>query len=347
MRAIVFEEHGGPEVLSLREWPDPAAGPGEVVVRLGAAALNRLDLAIRKGLPGIRITLPHIPGCEGAGIVESIGPGVDHLAPGDRVVVTPGSSCGVCEFCTSGDDSLCREYRMLGYQKPGCCAELVVAPATSVFRVGDSLSPAEWAALPLVYLTVWRMLITRAQLRPGEDVLVQAAGSGVGMAAIQIARHAGARVFATAGSAAKLEKAKALGAAVLIDYSTEDVAEVVKQATGGRGVDVVVEHVGGATWEGSLRSLARNGRLVTCGATTTPTISMDLRQLFVKQLRLIGSYMGGRHELMQVLKLAERGAFRPVIDRTFPLEEAAAAHQRLEERAQFGKIVLLNGQAPR
>jgi NADPH:quinone reductase-like Zn-dependent oxidoreductase len=340
MRAMVFDEHGGPEVLTLRDVPDPSAGPGQVVVALEAAALNRLDIAIRKGLPGIRVSRPHILGCEGAGTVLEVGPGVADLSPGDRVVVTPGTSCGACDACVAGEDSLCREYRMLGYQSPGCYADKVVAPASTVFRVRDHLSPVEWAALPLVYLTAWRMLITRAELKPGETVLVQAAGSGVGMAAIQIACLAGARVLATAGNAAKLEKARSLGAQVLIDYSSEDVAAAVRQATGGRGVDVVVEHVGGDTWAGSITSLARNGRLVTCGATTSPVISLDLRHLFVKQFRLIGSYMGGRRELRDVLRLADRGAFRPVIDGTFPLAEAAAAHRRLEDRAQFGKIVL-------
>src|SRR5512140_235347 len=340
MRAMVFDQHGGPDVLQLRNVPDPSPGPGEVVVALEAAALNRLDLATRNGLPGIHVHLPHILGCEGAGRVAEVGSGVDRLSPGDRVVVTPGSSCGKCEACAAGEDSLCRDYRMLGYQSDGCYAEKVVAPASSVFKVRDHLGAVEWAALPLVYLTAWRMLITRARLKPGEDVLVQAAGSGVGIAAIQIARLAGARVLAPTGSQTKLKRARSLGAAVVIDYSSEDVAAAVRTATNGRGVDVVFEHVGGDTWNGSLASLARGGRLVTCGATTAPTVTLDLRYLFVKQYQLIGSYMGGRRELLEVLKLADRGVLRPVIDHTFPLEEAAAAQRRLEQRAQFGKIVL-------
>jgi NADPH:quinone reductase-like Zn-dependent oxidoreductase len=229
---------------------------------------------------------------------------------------------------------------MLGYQQPGCYAEQVLAPATSVFPASDSLTAIEWAALPLVYLTVWRMLITRARLQPGETVLVQAAGSGVGMAAIQIARLTGARVIATAGSDAKLEKATSLGAGHVINYTTADVAKHVREITEGRGVDVVVEHVGGVTWDGSLNSLKRGGRLVTCGATTEPRVTLDLRQLFARQIQLIGSYMGGRHDMMQVLNLARRGALRPVVDRTFPLAEAGRAHEYLDSRSQFGKVVL-------
>lgn len=340
MRAIVFEEHGQPDVLKLREVPDPVAGPGQALVALEAAALNRLDLAIRNGIPGIKIPTPHILGCEGAGAVAAVGPGVTHLKPGQRVVVTAGSSCGVCEACAAGEDSLCREYRMLGYQSRGCYAEKVVAPAVSVFPVRDHLSAAEWAAVPLVYLTAWRMLMTRAELKPGEEVLVQAAGSGVGMAAIQIARHAGARVIATAGSDEKLARAEALGAGRLINYSKSDVAAEVRRLTSGRGVDVVIEHVGAATWDGSVTSLARGGRLVTCGVTSGAQVKLDLRYLFVKQYKLMGSYMGSRAELMAVLRLVDRGAFRPVIDRVFPLEAAEEAHRHLESRKQFGKVVL-------
>jgi NADPH:quinone reductase-like Zn-dependent oxidoreductase len=340
MRAIAFHEHGSPDVLKLADFPDPIPGPGQVVVRLEAAALNRLDMAIRKGLPGIDLKKPHILGCEGAGRIESVGAGVAHLKTGDRVVVTPGSSCGHCESCAAGEDSLCRGYKMLGYQEPGCYAEKVLARALSVFPAGDHLSAAEWAAVPLVHLTAWRMLMTRARVKPGNDVLVQAAGSGVGTAAIQIARLAQARVFATAGSEAKLQRALELGAHHVINYTTSDVAAEVRKLTSGRGVDVVVEHVGASTWSGSIASLARDGCLVTCGATTGFRVELDLRYLFAKQYRLMGSYMGGRHELLQVLKLVNRGALRPVIDRTFPLAEAASAHVYLESRAQFGKVVL-------
>ncbi|MDZ4805604.1 MAG: zinc-binding dehydrogenase [Candidatus Eisenbacteria bacterium] len=340
MRAIVFHEHGEPDVLTGMELPDPVAGPGQVVVAIETASLNRLDLAIRKGLPGIKVARPHVLGCEGYGHVAALGSGVRHLAVGDPVIVTPGTSCLACEACARGEDSLCREYRMVGYQAPGCYAEQVVAPAMAVFPADDRLTPAEWAALPLVYLTAWRMLMTRARLAPGETVLVQAAGSGVGMAAIQIARMVQAHVIATAGSAAKVEKARAIGAHEVIDYAAEDVAAEVKRLTLGRGVDVVVEHTGAATWEGSLGSLRRGGRLVTCGATDATPIAFDLRHLFVKQFELLGSYMGGRHELMAMMKLAGPGKLQPVIDRVFPLSDAAMAHRHLDSRAQFGKVVL-------
>ena len=340
MRAIVFQDHGEPEVLTGMDLPDPVADPGQVVVALEMAALNRLDLAIRKGLPGIKVARPHVLGCEGYGRVAAIGAGVRRLAVGDPVVVTPGSSCLTCEACARGEDSLCREYRMIGYQSAGCYAEQVVAPAGSVFPADDRLTPAEWAALPLVYLTAWRMLMTRARLAPGETVLVQAAGSGVGMAAIQIARLLQARVIATAGSAAKLDKARSIGAHEVIDYATQDVAAEVKRLTSGRGVDVVVEHTGAATWEGSLGSLRRGGRLVTCGATDATPVAFDLRHLFVKQFELLGSYMGGRHELISMMKLVGPGRLQPIIDTVFPLADAARAHRHLDGRAQFGKVVL-------
>jgi NADPH:quinone reductase-like Zn-dependent oxidoreductase len=340
MRAMVFHEHGDPEVLTLEERPDPHAAPGRVVVDLETAALNRLDMAIRKGLPGIRVAKPHILGCEGYGRVAAVGAGVTHVAVGDPVVVTTGWSCGLCEACADGEDSLCRDYRMLGYQEPGCYAEKVSAPAACVSPADESLTPEEWAALPLVYLTVWRMLVTRARIRPGETVLVQAAGSGVGMAAIQVARLFHGRVIATAGSAAKLEKARALGADDTIDYSTQDVAAEVKRVTGGRGVDIVVEHTGAGTWAGSVASLRRGGRLVTCGATDATPIPFDLRYLFAKQFEFLGSYMGGRRELLPVLRHAREGRLKPVVDRVFPLAEAAAAHRHLDSRAQFGKVVL-------
>jgi NADPH:quinone reductase-like Zn-dependent oxidoreductase len=343
VKAAQFAEHGEPEVLQLVDVADPTAGPGEVVVALETAALNRLDLAIRKGLPGIKVARPHTLGCEGYGRVHAVGPGVRHVVEGDPVVVTPGMSCGRCEACARGEDSLCREYRMIGYQRPGCYAEKVLAPAGNVFPADERLSPAQWAALPLVYLTAWRMLMVRARLKPGETVLVQAAGSGVGMAAIQIARLVNAHVLATAGSAEKRIRALALGADEVIDYTAADVPTEVKRLTGGAMVDVVVEHTGAATWPGSVGSLKWGGRLVTCGATDATPIPIDLRHLFVKQFDWLGSYMGSRADLMQVLKLAGPGRLEPVVDRVFPLAEAADAHRHLDSRAQFGKVVLAVG----
>ncbi|HEX7878542.1 MAG TPA: zinc-binding dehydrogenase [Candidatus Eisenbacteria bacterium] len=344
MKAAQFAEHGDAEVLRLVDIADPVAGPDEVVVALEAAALNRLDLAIRKGLPGIKVARPHTLGCEGYGRVASVGAGVGHVAPGDTVVVTPGMSCLRCEACARGEDSLCRSYRMIGYQRPGCYAAQVVVPAGNVFHADDRLTPHEWAALPLVYLTAWRMLMARARLAPGETVLVQAAGSGVGIAAIQIAKLMSARVITTVGSEAKRTKALALGADHVIDYTRNDVATEVKHLTGGAMVDIVIEHTGAATWEGSVGSLKWGGRLVTCGATDATPVSVDLRHLFVKQFDWLGSYMGGRHDLMQVLKLAGAGRLQPVVDRVIPLAEAAEAHRYLDSRAAFGKVVLsMNG----
>lgn len=342
MRAIVFHEHGDLKVLRLEELPDPVPAHGEVVVALEAAALNRLDLFIRQGLPGV--PLPLVLGCEGAGRVAAVGAGVTHLKEGDRVVVTPGTSCGVCAACARGEDSLCRGYSMIGYRRNGCYANRVAAPAISVFPAPPPLSAVEWASVPLVFLTAWHMLITRARLKPGEDVLVQAAGSGVGIAAIQIARHAGARVIATAGSDAKLIRARELGAHDVVNYvTTPDFAAEVRRLTGRKGVEVVVEHTGAATFEGSVNSLAWGGRLVTCGATTGPKVAFDLRTLFGRQIELIGSYMGSRHELLRVLDLVSSGALKPVVDRTFPLAEAADAQKYLDDRAQFGKVCLTVG----
>jgi NADPH:quinone reductase-like Zn-dependent oxidoreductase len=343
VKAAQFAAHGDPEVLRLVDVADPVAGPGEVVVSLEAAALDRLDMAIRKGLPGIKVTLPHTLGCEGYGRVAEVGAGVSHVAAGDPVVVTPGMSCLRCEACARGEDSLCREYRMIGYQRPGCYAERVVVPAGNVFPADDRLTPHQWAALPLVYLTAWRMLMVRARLAPGETVLVQAAGSGVGMAAIQVARLVNVRVLATAGSEAKRVRALALGVDAVIDSTSADVAGEVKRLTGGAMADVVVEHTGAATWAGSVGSLRWGGRLVTCGATDATPIPLDLRHLFVKQFDWLGSYMGGRHDLKQVLKLAGPGRLAPVIDRVFPLAEAAEAHRYLDSRAAFGKVVLSIG----
>jgi NADPH:quinone reductase-like Zn-dependent oxidoreductase len=339
MRAVIFNEHGGPERLVVTTLPDPEPAPGQVVVALETAALNRLDLAIRNGIPGVRVALPHVPGCEGYGRIAALGAGVTGWSVGDPVVVTPGSSCLVCEACAAGEDSLCRDYRMIGYQEPGCYAEMVTARAWQLHPAGQVLTPEEWSAFPLVYLTVWRMLTTRARLKPGETVLVQAAGSGVGTAAIQVARVLGAQVIATT-SGGKVERARALGVEHVIDYTTSDVGAEVKRLTGGALVDVVVDHAGASTWNGSLASLRRGGRLVTCGASDATPVSFDLRYLFVKQFELIGSYMGGRRELYEVMRLATRGAFRPVIDSIFPLEQAADAHRHLESRAAFGKVVL-------
>ncbi len=339
MKAIVINRHGGPEVLEAADLPDPAPPPGEVQVRVRACALNHLDVWTRQGL---RVTLPfpHVLGNDVAGEVAALGPGVAGFAAGQRVMLSPGTSCGRCRMCLSGEDSSCREYRILGHGRPGGYAELVCAPAANVVPIPDHVPFEEAAAFPLVFLTVWRMLVTRARLRPGEDVLVWAAGSGVGMAAVQLAKALGARVIATAGRADKLEKARALGADEVLDHHRDDVVAEVRRLTGKKGVDVVVEHVGQETWERSILALAHRGRLVTCGATTGPRGATELRHLFAKQLSLLGSYMGSKAELLEAAPLLFAGRLRPVVHAVLPLAEARRAHEMMETSDHFGKIVL-------
>jgi NADPH:quinone reductase-like Zn-dependent oxidoreductase len=291
-------------------------------------------------LPNAQFKLLLVPGSDIAGEVAAVGEMVKRVRVGDKVVLAPGVSCGQCAACSAGNDNQCRRYTLLGYGLDGGCAEYVVAPEVNVLPMPHGLSFAEAAAVPLVFLTSWHMLITRARLQPGEDVLVLGAGSGIGSAAIQIAKLMGARVIATAGSVAKLARARELGADDVIDHSTQKIADEARRLTGRRGVDVVFEHVGVATWEQSVMSLATGGRLVTCGATTGAAAQLDLRYLFARQLSLLGSFMGSRGELFTVLKLVGEKKLRPVVDRVFPLAEARLAHEYLEGRAQFGKVVL-------
>jgi NADPH:quinone reductase-like Zn-dependent oxidoreductase len=339
MKAIRFHAHGGPDVLRLEDVPDPVIGPGEALVRVRACALNHLDLWQRRGLRRVDIPLPHISGSDVAGVlVESKG---SDIPAGVRVMLQPGISCGRCLACLAGTDNECPRYEVLGYRNhPGGYAELTKVPVQNLVPLPDSVPFVDAAAFPLTFVTAWHMLVTRAQLQRGEDVLVLAAGSGVGQAAVQVARMIGARVIATAGTDAKLKRARALGAAEGINHRTQDIAEEVKRLTRRRGVDVVVEHVGAATWAKSIRSLARNGRLVTCGATTGGDAGIDLLALFSKRLSILGSYMGTKAELVRAAAHFFAGDLKPVVDRTFPLAEAAAAQQRLEASGQFGKIVL-------
>jgi NADPH:quinone reductase-like Zn-dependent oxidoreductase len=340
MKAVRFHQHGGPEVLRYEDAPDPDLLPGEVLVRVRACALNHLDLWGRKGLPNVRIPMPHISGSDVAGeIVASAAPDV---TTGRRVMLQPGVSCGRCAACLAGKDNECPQYEVLGYiHHAGGCAEYVKVPVQNLVSIPDEIDFVQAAAFPLTFLTAWHMLITRAKLQRGEDVLVLAAGSGVGQAAIQIAFLHGARVFATAGSEAKLERARALGAYEVIDHYKQDIAPEIRRLTNRRGVDVVIEHVGEATWSDSVRCLARGGRLVTCGATTGANGALDLQALFVRQLTIMGSYMGTKGELMRAARFFFAGQLKPVVDRTFPLHEAAAAHQYMGASEQFGKIVLV------
>jgi NADPH:quinone reductase-like Zn-dependent oxidoreductase len=340
VRAVVIPEHGDPEVLRIMDVPEPKIAPNEVLVRVRACALNHLDLWVRRGLPGITFPLPLIPGSDISGEIVQAGELVANVKPGDAVLLAPGVSCGHCAACSAGNDNMCRKYAALGYGQNGGCAEFVRAPGVNAIPIPAGLSFEEAAAVPLVFLTAWHMLVTRAGLKPGEDVLVLGAGSGVGSAAIQIAKLMGARVMATAGSPEKLEKARALGADELVNHAKQPISAEVRRWTARRGVDVVFEHVGEATWEQSIASLATGGRLVTCGATTGFDAKLDLRFLFVKQLSLLGSYMGSRAELYTVVKLVGERKLHAVIDRVLPLTEAVQAHRLLERREQFGKIVL-------
>src|SRR6266403_4021183 len=340
LKAIVFERHGGPEVLKYTEAPEPQLGARDVLVRVKACALNHLDLWVRGGLPGVPIPLPHIPGSDIAGEVAKVGVEVKRVSVGQRVLLAPGVSCGRCAACLAGQDNKCREFSNLGYILDGGCAEFVRCPEVNCFPYPENLSFEEAAAVPLVFQTAWHMLVGRAQLAPGEDVLVLGAGSGVGSAAIQIAKFFGARVIATAGSDEKLTKARELGADHTINHKSQKIRDEVRRITNKRGVDVVFEHVGTATWDDCLASLAPAGRLVTCGATTGYDAKIDLRFLFSRQLSLLGSYMGVKSELHTIMKLVAASRLKPVVDRTFPLAEAAAAHAYLESAQQFGKVVL-------
>lgn len=341
MHAVFFKEHGGLEKLEYGPILKPSPGPGEVLIRVKACALNHLDIWTRQGMPGVKINLPHILGCDVAGEVEKLGHGVRGISIGKKVVAAPGISCGRCHDCKTGWDSLCDEYKILGFQVQGGYAEYVKVPARNVIPVTKTWTFEEWAAAPLVFLTAWHMLVTRAGLKRGETVLIHAAGSGVGSAAIQVAKYLGAKVFATVGSDEKIKKAKALGADEVINYEKKDFAQEVKRLNRGRGVDVVFEHIGPATFAKSVASLQRKGRLVTCGVTSGPVVNLDLRFLFVRQLSLFGSYMGGIRELHTVIRLLERKKFRPVVDKVFPLREAREAQARMLERGNFGKIILV------
>jgi NADPH:quinone reductase-like Zn-dependent oxidoreductase len=341
MKAVVLDRFGGPEVLELREVPDPVAGPGEALVEVRACGINHLDLWVRQGLRGLDVEMPHILGNDVVGVIAAVGPGVRHVKPGDKTLVLPTLSCGTCAACANGDDNLCRDYDVLGRRRNGGYAEKVAVPAVNCMPYPENLRWEEAAAIPLVFLTAWHMLVGRARLEPGEDCLVIGAGSGVGSAAIQIARLIGARVIATAGSPAKLERALALGAHEAVDHSRGDFTAEVRALTGKKGVEVAVEHVGGRVFEQAAASLARNGRLVTCGATIGNQAALDLNALFGRHLTLLGSWMGRRGEMLEVLRLVRDGRLEPVLDSAMPLAKAADAHRRIEAREHFGKLVLV------
>src|SRR5215510_6360917 len=330
MKATIFRQHGGTEVLEYTDVSEPKVRANEVLVAVKACALNHLDLFVRNGLPGIPIPLPHALGCDIAGVVREVGELVSWVKPGTEVMVQPGVSCGHCAECLRGQDNLCREYDMVGYRRDGGYAELVAVPGVNILPKPANLSWEQAAAVPLVTLTAWHMLVTRANVQPGEVVLVHAAGSGVGSIAIQIARLRGARVIATAGSDDKLAKARELGADETINYSNDDWPKEVRRLTDKRGVDVVFEHTGAATWPGSIVSLKRGGRLVICGATSGFDARTDLRHVFYRHLTILGSMMGSKADLLAAMKFIERGQIRAVIDRTLPLGAARKAPELME-----------------
>lgn len=341
MRAVVLRRHGDPTVLELAELPDPAPAPGQALVEVHACALNRLDLWVRGGLPGVRLPLPHVLGSDIAGVVVACGAGVDPAWLGRPVVVSPGVACGACEACLAGWDNLCPRYAILGEQLPGGYCERIAVPAANLLPRPEGLGMIEAAAVPLTFLTAWQMLVVRARIQPGQVVLLHAVGSGVGVAGLQIARLHGARVIALASSAAKLERARGLGAEATI-LSGEGWEQQVRALpfVGKRGVDVVFEHTGVATWEASLRLCRRGGVIVTCGASSGYAALTDLRQVFFRQLQILGSTMGSKALLFPILGHVARGDLRPIVDRTFPLADAAEAHRYLDRREQFGKVVL-------
>jgi NADPH:quinone reductase-like Zn-dependent oxidoreductase len=342
VKAAVFTDQGDVDVLMYKDVDTPTPGDGEVLLRVHAAALNRLDLKAREGRPEVT-PYPHISGLDVAGEVADMGEGVSGWAVGDRAVVYPLLSCGACELCASGDQALCEEQRVFGFQTQGGFAEYVAVPAENLCRVGASVDMRSFAALPCAYLTAWRMVITVARLSRGESILIHSAGSGVGSAALQMCQHVGARAIVTASADTKLEAALQMGAARAVNYRKEDVAEAVQHETGGRGVDVVVDTVGADTWETSLRCAAKNGRVVTCGVTSGATTEMNIRYLYQRQISIHGCVMGGMSELRSILALASAGQLKPAIADVMPLRDIRAAHQALESRSLFGKIVLSVG----
>ena len=341
MKAVVFDRFGGPEVLEMREVPDPRPRADEVLVEVKACGINHLDLWVRQGLRGLDIEMPHILGNEVVGVALEVGGVVRHVKLGDHVLVCPTLSCGTCPACHAGDDNLCRQYDVLGRRRNGGYAERVAVPGRNCLPYPGNLDWSEAAAVPLVFLTAWHMLVGRANLRPGEDCLVVGGGSGVGSAAIQIARLLGARVITTASDPDKFDRLRALGAHEVVNHAGEDVSARVRELTARKGVEVAFEHVGGAVFEHALASLARNGRLVTCGATAGTKVGLELNTLFGRHLALLGSWMGRRAELIEVLRFIGDGRLRPVVDSVLPLAEARRAHERIEAREHFGKLVLV------
>ena len=340
MRAVYIEGFGGPEVLRVGARPDPEPGPGEVRVRLLAAALNHLDLWVRRGVANPRLRFPHVLGADGAGVVDAVGPGVDEELLDEEVVLNPGISCGHCEACLSGADNLCPAYGILGEHRSGTYAEYVVVPRANLVKKPKNLSFEEAASFPLAFLTAWQMVVDKLRVQPGEHVLVMAAGSGVGVAALQIAKLFGARVIAAAGSEEKLELARELGADETVNYREEGWHRRVRDLTGGRGADAVADSTGRDFWEGVIKATRSGGRIALVGATSGYEATTPLAHVFFRQLTIYGSTMASKSRLFKIARFFEEGRLRPVVGRVLPLEDAALAHRLLEDRKVFGKVVL-------
>ena len=341
MKALVLNAYGGIEHLAVEDVPKPRLiEPDHVLLRMHRAALNHLDLWVLQGLPGVEHIFPHVMVGDGAGEVAEAGTAVDHLGVGDRVMINPGVSCYRCDMCRAGEHSLCVQYRLLGEHLPGTAAEYVVVPARNCAPVPDGMPWDQAAAFSLVTLTAWRLLTTRGRLAPGETILIWGIGGGVAQAALQIARLHGARTIITSSSDDKLARGAELGADHLLNHNDVDVVKEVRRLTGKRGVDLVLDSVGEATWERSLRCLAPRGRLVTCGGTTGAKVSTDVRRLFWFQYDIMGSTMGNNREYQEIVRLAAQGKLWPVVDRTFPLDDGARAFERLQNADHFGKVVI-------
>jgi NADPH:quinone reductase-like Zn-dependent oxidoreductase len=340
MKTVLFHRHGGPDVLEYTDFPAPAPKPGEVLIRLRAAALNRMDVMVRNGWPGFKLELPHINGADGAGDVAALGEGVDGFEVGQPVVINPNLGCGTCEFCLAGRDNLCLNWHLLGETVRGTYAQLVAVPARQLYRLPDGFDYHQAAAAALVYQTAWHSLVVRGSLQPHETVLVVGAGGGVNTASIQIARYIGAQVVVVGSTAEKLERANAIGADILVDRSQEaDWSRSVFLATNKRGVDVVVDNVG-TTFLQSLRSLKKGGRLLTVGNSGSPRFEIDNRYIFAKHLSILGSTMSTLADFKEVMDLIVGGKLKPILDKIYPLQDAAAAQERLWRNENFGKITL-------
>ena len=339
MKAVRLHGYGDASVLRYEDAAEPRPSYGEVMVRVKACALNHLDLWVRMGMPKAP-ALPHILGSDIAGEIAEVGPGVSDLKVGTPALLQPAVSCGVCGFCLAGRDNLCRDYGIIGARTLGGNAEYVKVPRANIMPLPEGLSYPEAAAIPLVFLTAWHMLVERAGLKAGEDLLVIGAGSGVGSAAIQIGKLLGARVIATASKDETLARARDLGADEVVNHAVQDIGDEAKRLTGKKGVEVVFEHVGPAVWDKCVAAMAKAGRLVTCGATTGPKVELNVTLLFGRMYSILGSFMGRKSDLLQALPFFSQKKLRPVVDSVFPLKDTAAAHERLESRQQFGKVVV-------